>query len=133
MAVLNGTILDIFGHTVPMGPVRDGASPTNEVMCCYMTVTWTGTYAQADNVAVLAIPTAIASSKRNGKTIALLDCSFAQPGDEAGVAIGAKTVVPSGTGITCELTGADMSTEHANAALGVLGRPLCFHVTYQQT
>jgi hypothetical protein len=100
------------------------------------TVTFTGTYVQGENAEVLAITTAISAKLHNGgKTIALVPGSvgLAAPGDEAGTAIGAKTIAVSGTGITCELTTGDLSTEHAGAALGAMGHGICFHVTYTYT
>lgn len=133
MTVLSGTITNIFNFSTPTGPVRDGATPTKEVLSCYMTVTFSGTYVQGDNAQILAIPTAIQTAMKSGKTVTLLDIAFAAPGDEAGTPIGAKTVVPSGADATMELTGGDLSTEHAAAALGTIGAPLCFFVSFSQT
>lgn len=134
MAVVSGTIVDVFGITTPLGPKLTTAGLG--IQACYITVTFTGTYAQADDAQVLAITTAISSKLHNGgKTIALVpgSVSLAAPGDEAGVAIGAKTIAVSGTGITCELTTGDLSTEHAGAALGAMGHGVCFHVLYTYT
>lgn len=134
MAVVSGTIVDVFNISTPLGPKLTTAGLG--VQSCFITVTFSGTYAQADNAQVLAITTAISSKLHNGgKTIALVPGSvgMAAPGDEAGTAIGAKTIAVSGTGITCELTDGDLSTEHAGAALGAMGHGICFHVMYTYT
>lgn len=134
MATLNGTIVDVFGITTPLGPKLTTAGLG--IQSCYITATFTGTYVQGDNATVTAITTAISSKLHNGgKTIALVpgSVSLAAPGDEAGVAMGAKTIAVSGTGITLELTDGDLSTEHAGAALGAMGHGICFHVLYTYT
>lgn len=132
MAVLSGSNISVFGHTTSTGPMYD--SSNKAIYNCQITAEFSGTYAQADNAQILLVTTAIKDSLRTGDTIALLDASFAQAGIEGtNTAIGAKTVAVSGTGLTMELTGADMSTEHANAALGTMVRPLCFSVTYTRT
>ena len=128
MAVVSGSNISVFAHTAPSGPRFD--SSNKSVFNCYIACEFTGTYAQGDNAAVAAVTTAIADSLRSGETIALLDAAFAAPGMESTTAIGAKTVAVSGTGLTMELTGADMSTEHANAALATFTRPMMFFVTY---
>lgn len=129
MATLSGTNISVFGHTTCTGPMYD--SSNKAIWQCNITAEFAGTYVQADNANVLLVTTAIADSLRTGDTIALLDASFAQAGIEGtSTPIGAKTVAVSGTGITLELTGADMSTEHAASALGTMNRPLCFSITY---
>lgn len=133
MAVITGTINNVWGFTTPLGPTKTNESPPQEVISCYVSATFTGTYAQADNAQLLLVPDAIESHWRKGKTITLLDAGFASPGDEADVPIGAKTVAVSGTSITFELTGGDLVTEHANAALGVMQRDVAFYVAFKFT
>lgn len=129
MAVLTATNVQVFEHSTSTGKMVDSSG--KEIWSCKFTCEFSGTYAQGDNAAVSALTTTIADSLRSGDTIALLDASFVQAGIEGtNTAIGAKTVAVSGTGLTLELTGADMSTEHANAALGTIVRPLCFSATY---
>ena len=129
MAVLTATNVQVFEHSTSTGKMVD--SSNKEIWMAKFTCEFSGTYAQADNAAVSALTTTIADSLKSGDTIALLDAMFVQAGIEGtSTAIGAKTVAVSGTGLTLELTGADMSTEHANAALGTIVRPLCFAVTY---
>lgn len=132
MAVLSGSNIQVFGHTTSTGPMYDSSSKA--IWHCFITAEFSGTYAQSDNAQILAVPTAIADSLKSGETIALLDAAFANAGIEGtDTAIGAKTVAVSGANLTMELTGADMSTEHANAALGTMVRPLCFFVAYTRT
>ena len=129
MAVLTATNVQVFEHSTSTGKMVDSSG--KEIWMAKFTCEFSGTYAQGDNAAVSALTTTIASSLKSGDTIALLDAMFVQAGIEGtSTAIGAKTVAVSGTGLTLELTGADMSTEHANAALGTIVRPLAFSVTY---
>ena len=129
MATLSGSNIQVFGHTTVTGPSYD--SSNKAVFGCHITCEFSGTYVQADNAQISAVTTAIGDSLRSGDTIALLDAAFAAPGIEgSSTVIGAKTVAVSGTGLTLELTGADLSTEHAGAALSALSKPLAFYVTY---
>lgn len=133
MAVVTGTIINVWGFTVPLGPAKTNDSPPQEVISCYVSASFSGTYAQADNAQLTLVPDAIESHWRKGKTITLLSAAFAAPGDEADVPIGAKTVAVSGTSITFELTGGDLTTEHANAALGAMNRDVAFFVSFKFT
>lgn len=129
MATLSGSNIQVFEHSTSTGPMVDSSG--KQIWSCKFTCEFAGTYVQGDNANVLLVTTAIADSLRSGDTIALLDAMFVQAGIEGtNTAIGAKTVAVSSTGITLELTTADMSTEHAGAALGTMVRPLCFAVTY---
>lgn len=129
MATLSGSNISVFGHTTVTGPSFD--SSNKAVYGCHITCEFSGTYVQADNANILLVTSAIADSLRSGATIALLAACFAAPGIEGtSTVIGAKTVAVSGTGLTLELTGADLSTEHAGAALGTSAKPLAFYVTY---
>jgi hypothetical protein len=128
MATLSGSNIQVFGHTTVTGPSYD--SSNKAIFGCHITCEFSGTYVQGDNANILLVTTAIADSLRSGDTIALLDAAFAAPGMESSTAIGAKTVAVSGTGLTLELTGADMSTEHAGAALSTFTKPMAFYVTY---
>lgn len=129
MAILSGTILAVHGLTTSTGPAEDSAA--KRVYNCHVVAEFSGTYAQADDAQILAVPTAIQDSLRSGGTVALLDAAFAQAGIEGtSTVIGAKTVAVSGANITLELTGGDLSTEHANGALGTMARPLDFFVSY---
>lgn len=130
MAVTSGTVTNVWGITTPLGPKSTTAGLP--IYSCFITVNITGTYDQSADSRVLLVTTAIANNLHNGKTIALLDACFVAPGLEAGVAIGAKTTAIATTGITFELTGGDMTTEHAAAALGTLSNDICFLITYTE-
>lgn len=131
MATLSGTVVAVDEFTTTVGPVKIGSNKT--VYNCKVAFTITGTYVQAENAQLLAVPTAINAFTRKGDTIVLLDAAFSAPGDEAGTAIGAKTVAVSTNDITFELTGSDMTTEHAGALLGTITRPITLFVSYTTT
>lgn len=132
MAVLTGTITNAVHHTMPLGPVTDSSG--NEIMCTLITVNVTGTYVQNDNAQVLLVGTAIENLIRDGKTVGtLLDVSMVAPGDENGTAIGVKTLAISTQTITFELTGGDLTTEHAGALLGAFMRDIGLMVTYKRS
>lgn len=129
MAVVAGTVKSVHGYTTDSGELRD--SSNNRVFNCKIGVEFSGTYAQADNAQISDVDASIESNVRSGGAITLLDAAFSQPGLESQTIIGAKTVAVSGNNITLELTGADLSTEHANAALSTMTRPMFFFVSYK--
>lgn len=131
MAVLSASSMQVHGHTTVTGIRVDSSG--NKIFGCYVGGYFSGTYAQADNAIFAAVPTVIGASLRSNATITLLDACFAQMGSENGTAIGAKTVAVSGSDVTCELTGADMTTEHANAALATMLEPIYIYVTYKSS
>lgn len=128
MATLTGTIQSVALLDTPNGPVRD--SSNNEVWNAVIYFTITGTYVQNDNAQLTSVPTTMQTRLGWGRTITLLDAMFAAPGDENGTAIGCKTVAVSSTSITFELTGADLTTEHAGAALATVGKPIALRVCF---
>jgi hypothetical protein len=127
MAVTSGTISSI-DFVTPTGARFNGSN--NQVMGCFLTATFSGTYDQGADSQILTVTTAIQNKRRDGKTVTLLDAAFAAPGDEAGTVIGAKTLAVSGSGLTMELTQSDLSTEHSAAALGSFNVPIAFFVTF---
>lgn len=132
MAAVTKLAVSVFGHSTPGGPKK--FSDNKEILHCFVAATFQGTYASAGDANILLLTTEIANSRRDGKTIALLPggTSFVAPGKEAGAVVGAKTVAVSGTGITCELTQADGTTEHADGVLGVFDEPVIFSVAYTE-
>lgn len=128
MAVLTGTIQSIANLRTPSGPVRD--SSNNEVWACDVYFTISGTYVQSDNAQLTLVPAALRTLLGWGRTITLLQACMSAPGDENGTAIGCKTVAVSTTTITMELTGADLTTEHAGALLATVGKPIVLNVTF---
>lgn len=128
MATVAGTIQNVFGFTTPAGPKVNGSG--NAIQSCFITATFSGTYAQADNAQIAAVGAGIAAVRRDGKTVTLVQACLAFPGDEAGSIVGAKTVAVSTDALTMELTTSDLSTEHSGAALGTFNAPIGFFVTY---
>lgn len=134
MAVVAGTVTNVFGHTAVGGPKTDSAG--DRIYQCYVAVTITGTYAQADDASVLLLNTAIANSLRSGKTINLRDASWVAPGiqvvSSADVKIGASGTAISSTTMTFALTDQTFAAEYANAtSVGTTKHPLIFSVTYE--
>lgn len=129
MAVVSGTVQDVFNYTAPLGSVVDSSG--NQILCAFVTATFTGTYDQSADAQITTLNTTIASKMHSGKTVTLIDACFVAPGDEAGTPIGAKSTAISSTTLTCELTGGDLSTEHSAAALGTFNRPIAFCVSYK--
>jgi ribonuclease PH len=129
MATVSGTIVAVHGHTTSTGPARTSAG--KRIFNCHVVAEFSGTYAQSDNAQISDVDDAIASALHTGSTVALVDAAFAQAGIEGtNTVIGAKTVAVSGSNITCELTGGDLSTEHSSSALGTPARGIDFFVSY---
>lgn len=131
MATLSASGMQVYGHTAPHGHRTNGSN--NPIFFCFVSGYFSGTYAQADNAIFTGLggaSGAIATSRRDDKTVTLLDACFVAPGDESGTELGAKTVAVSTADVTCELTGSDMSTEHANAALSTVTEPVVIGVSY---
>lgn len=131
MAVVTGSNMTVFDHSANGALAKDSSG--NVFFTCKVSAYFTGTYAQADNAQLTGVHTVIADSLRSDRAITLVDAGFARPGLEAGTGIGATTVAVSTNDITLVLTGADMTTEHASAALGTMTEPVCFWVTYKTT
>lgn len=131
MATLHGTINHVWGDTAPLGPVADSSG--NKVYGCYLSASFSGTYAQADDADLLTVPTVIRNFHRDARAVTLLQACVAAPGDEAGTPIGAGQCTISSTTISFPLTGGNLTTEHAGAALGTMTRDICFYVTYTAT
>lgn len=130
MAVVAGTITSVGQHQTNAGPVTNGSGVP--ILSCVIAATFTGTYAQGDDATITAIPTAIANSRRDGKTVVLLGMTMEQPGLESTTPIGAGPLftLSGGTAAVFPLTTSDLSTEHANAALSTFTRPIQFRATY---
>lgn len=127
MAVVDGTITGVSLYETPGGPAENGTGV--EVQSCVITATFSGTYA-SENAEILAVPTAIQNSRRDGKTVTLLQAMMEFPGDEAGTVIGAKSVAVSTADLTMDLTQSNLTSEHAGALLGTMTKPIGFRVLY---
>lgn len=129
MATLSGTITAVGQHATNAGPVVNGSSVA--VLSCVIAATFSGTYVQADDATITAIPTAIAASRRDGKTVSMVGFCFESPGLEGSTVIGAGLPSSlSSTAAVFPLTGSDLSTEHAGATLSTMTRPIQFRVVY---
>lgn len=132
MATLSGTIRDVALQQDPLGVKKDSSG--RSVHTALVTFTITGTYAQADDAQLLLVPTAMQALIKNGATIAYVrSACMAAPGDEAGTPIGVGACTISGTTISFALTGGDLVTEHAGAALGTINAPIGLWVTWVET
>jgi len=134
MAVVSGTVKEVL-------IVRnDDSMPLKEAIVFF---SLSGTYAQADNGIVSAVPTAIAAKLRDGKTVTMKAVSVGQIAKKSASAgwVGMKTVAISSSDITFELThstanspdatAVDLSTEFTDATAvpamnGLLGIRVMF-------
>lgn len=129
MATLSGTITSVALIDTPSGSVIDSSG--NLVQNAVIHFTISGTYVQADDAQLTGVPAAMRTRMAGGKTPTLISAMFAAPGDEAGTPIGAgPTITVSGTTLSFPLTGGDLSTEHAGATLGTVGKPIAIRVCY---
>jgi len=102
--------------------------------------TISGTYAQADDSIIEDVDGAIQSSRRNGKTVTILDAMLWQPAlTTTGYILGAKTLTISSDDVTFAITKSsslntlDLSTEYTDAtALPSLGTPFGFLVSFTE-
>lgn len=134
MAVTSGTVYSVA--TLKDDALVDGL----KVALVLFTVS--GTYAQADDSILAAVPTAIQASRRNGKTVTIRDAMLwqaARSATDPDVLLGAKTVAVSGADITFEVTlggGAnalDLSSEFTDAtALPSFHTPMGFGVLFTE-
>ena len=132
MATLSGTIRDVALQQDPLGVKVDSSG--RAVRTALVTFTITGTYVQADDAQITGVPAALKAIIKNGATIAFVrSACLASPGDEAGTAIGVGPITVSGTTLSFALTGGDLVTEHAGAALGTINAPIGIWVTWVET
>lgn len=127
MAVTSGTV-----HTVDTLDSLAGQVGTLNVARILFTMS--GTYAQADDSILTGVAALISASRRNGKTITLVDCMC---GSEAmsttGTTLALKTPAISSADITFTLTTGGFSTEHADAtAIPSQARPFSLLVSFTE-
>lgn len=130
MAVTNGTIKEVSTLRADI-MTPSGAA----VQWAFVVFTMSGTYAQGDNSSVLAIPTAIQNSRRNGKTVTLRDAMLGQAATKASdptAFMSLKTVAVSTNDVTFEITDADHTTELANGAIPDQERPFGLLVAFTE-
>lgn len=124
MTVVTGSITNV--RTV----LSDSISP---LQVAEVTFTLSGTYAQADDGIIEDVDGAIQSSRRNGKTVTLVD---AMPGNAAHTAtgfLGAGAVTIVSDDITFDVNVNDFVTEYTNAtALPTLLTPFSILVAFTE-
>lgn len=116
MAVTNGTVHSVDTIT---------SDAVSALQVARIKFTMSGTYAQADNSLLAGIATLINNSRRNGKTVTLVDAMAGAPATKASNAaiMAVKTVAIATNDLTFELTDGDFSTELASAAIPAQDRP----------
>jgi hypothetical protein len=112
MAVSYGAV-----HSVRTLEGYAGATDTIQVAAVQFTIATTYTYAQADDGELSDVDDLIQDSRRNGKTVTLVD---AMPGHHArklsgNTIMSLKTVAVSTAAITFEVTDGDETTEYADS------------------
>jgi len=127
MAVTSGTV-----HSVRTREA-DALSP---LQIAEILFTMSGTYAQADDSILTGVGALISASRRNGKTVTLVDCMRSTPATKASdpaVIMSIKSVAISTADITFAITDADYTTEHANAtAIPAQARPFSMLVAFTE-
>lgn len=127
MAVTSGTVTGIK-------TIRGANYTPDGIECCLVQFTMSGTYAQADDSILSAVPTAIEDIRRDGRVVTLVDACIAHGAPKASdptdfLGPGAPTV--SGANITFDLNDGDYTTEYANAtAIVSQAAPMGFYVTF---
>lgn len=131
MAVVNGTVHSV--HTIRADAVGKGVAALQlaEILF-YIT---SGTYAQADNAQLQGLAALISASRRNGKTITLVDVAPSQAASKSsdGAMVGMKTVALAGADATFELTDSDWTTELGNGAVPAQHRPFGLLVAFTES
>lgn len=135
MTTLAMTVASVFGFTTPAGPYQSGDSTPQQELGCFIMANFTtgDTYAQADDATISGVATAIQNARRNGKTVTLIGAATVASGLETATqfGLGMPTSFASGT-IVAPVTGADLTTEHAGAAMGTCNRPVCLAVGFKE-
>jgi hypothetical protein len=131
MATVTATGVQVHGFTTPNGFQK--ASDGKQVIGCFVSMSgFAGTYAAADDATILDLVSIIRDARRCGKTPTLIAGCMAAPGREAGAVVGVGAVAVDGVNLDFPLTQADLTTEHANAAMGVFEEGPCLFVTFKE-
>ena len=122
---------NVFGFTTPLGPVQDSSG--NPIFTCFVTISpLSGSYNQTYNSRIEDLSAALKESTKSGGSYSIIQVQMQTPGDENGTLIGAKSFTLTGNQLDFELTGPDLSTEHAAGAVGAFNRGICLSVMYKQ-
>lgn len=133
MAAVVGTINRVTWIDDSYGPVVDSSG--NLIRTALITVSFTGTYAQANDGTVAGVPAAIQGIAHNGKTVTVLGACAGPPG-----LAGAGGIVPMGVlangvshsagTLTVQLSDGTLAAEYADAtAIGTFTRDVGIIVT----
>jgi hypothetical protein len=126
MAVTTGTV-----HSVDT-LVSDAVTP---LQLARIKFTMSGTYAQGDNSILTGIGALISGSRRNGRTVTLVDCMVGAPATKASSAtaiMALKTVAIASADITFELTDGDYTTELGAGTIPAQDRPFELLVAFTE-
>lgn len=98
--------------------------------------TMSGTYAQADKSKLAAVATLIQNSRRNGKTVTLVDVmrgTHATKASDPSAILSMSSVAISTADVTFAITDGDETTEYADAtAIPAQQRPFCIFVAFTE-
>lgn len=129
MTVVSGTV-----HSVNTIEAYGGSISNLQIAQILFTVS--GTYAQADDAILEDVADLIGDSRRNGKTITLVDAMGGHPATKASdpsAILGMKTVAISSADVTFEITNGDFTTEFTNAtAVPEQDRPFALLVSFTE-
>jgi len=134
MAVTSGTVWSVQ-------TVRSEHQDPVKVAEVLFTMSHADTYAQADDSQLLAVPTLIQNSRRNGKTVTIHDAMGAQQARKStdpALMMGIKTVTVAGANVTFEITESatagtpDLSTELANGLIPAQECPFSMYVVFTE-
>lgn len=128
MAVTSGTVYSV--NTIKSDAVTG-------LQVAEILFTMSGTYAQADDSILTGIAALIQDSRRNGKTVTLVDTMRGQPASSPAGApttfMSIKTVAISTADITFEITLGDYTTEYTDAtAIATQDRPFSMLVAFTE-
>lgn len=127
MATLNPTITQVS--------IVDGGA-TSAIRIARVLFTVTGTYdrSASESLEVLAVPTAIQNSMRNGKTVTLQSAGSGPAGLIGTQEYHCEGVVVSTADVHCTLFKSDIAAglEHADAAIGTFNRPCQLLVAFTE-
>ena len=135
MAAVEGTIVSVSDFSVQRADPTTGTASSVEyqIVSCFVDVTFpAGTYVQADD-ATFAPGTAIAASRRNGRTPTILQAAFAGFGRENGTPVGAGACTNSSGTVTCPILKKDLATERdAGAMSATWSQGIRFCVSFKE-
>jgi hypothetical protein len=129
MTIVSGAV-----HSVNTMDGYAGAVSSLQVAQVLFTVS--GTYAQADDGQLLTVNALIQNSRRNGKTVTLVDAmcgSAATKASDPSDTLGLSGVSVSSTTVLFTITDGDFSTEFADAtAVPTQARPFAVLVSFTE-